>query len=556
MRRSGPRKGLAGRSERGFFLVLCSISLLVLIGFAGLAVDLGKWYLAISRLQNATDAAALAGAVYLPGNVDQAVASADRALNENKVSEFTKSSAERRPAKDLPSHMFVRASTSVSTEFIHLLGIKRNWEFTRSSTAVWRSGINPGKWSNVLGTEPTTYPAWAPPEKRLESRYWALISGGLEDKAEGPRYTASICSSGSVSGCRGSTNLEYADDEDPRYTQPEDYVVFVPPGLSGSTVSIEVYDPAFVQTGANCEYENVRRLFQGTGDPTYDPRNADLCTGEYSESSRDEPFVETNFSFEDANQNPIGVCPDRTFPGWGVPRDNEFGVDLLAAYHNDPVFREVFRKWNRLCTVPYDAEKGLELHVRVKGTRNSIGINSFGVRAAVFQGGTLMGADTQRQVLVYALKHVQVASNSASGTSAVPVGLVPSSYAGQTISLSVFDLGDAEKPARLDLGSESIRTNGGSPVGQCEFTPPGRGSYEPMANCASSVSYPLWNGKEVSIRWHVPDDYYCDETQLTPGLSCALFVRMSYPAGAEVFDNWTATAQANGAPVRLVRNVE
>lgn len=52
--------------EKGSVMVMVVISLIVLIGFTGLVIDGGQAYLTKSRLQNAADAAALAGAQSLP----------------------------------------------------------------------------------------------------------------------------------------------------------------------------------------------------------------------------------------------------------------------------------------------------------------------------------------------------------------------------------------------------------------------------------------------------------------------------------------------------------
>jgi hypothetical protein len=50
------------KDQRGFTLVFLGLSIIVLLGFAALAVDIGYLYAARNELQNAADAAALAGA--------------------------------------------------------------------------------------------------------------------------------------------------------------------------------------------------------------------------------------------------------------------------------------------------------------------------------------------------------------------------------------------------------------------------------------------------------------------------------------------------------------
>lgn len=53
--------------QRGAVVILVGFVLIVLIGFAGLVIDLGRLYVAKTELQNAADAAALAGAKFLDG---------------------------------------------------------------------------------------------------------------------------------------------------------------------------------------------------------------------------------------------------------------------------------------------------------------------------------------------------------------------------------------------------------------------------------------------------------------------------------------------------------
>src|SRR5579862_7072587 len=58
----------ARRDQRGIVLVWMALTLVILLMFAGFMVDLGAWYTQSQTLQQAADAAALAGATYLPNN--------------------------------------------------------------------------------------------------------------------------------------------------------------------------------------------------------------------------------------------------------------------------------------------------------------------------------------------------------------------------------------------------------------------------------------------------------------------------------------------------------
>lgn len=75
-------------SQKGFALVWVVLMIVVLVGLVSLAVDLGYMYVAKGQLQNAADAAALAGAARLDGSADEvanAKAEAKKFAQANKA---------------------------------------------------------------------------------------------------------------------------------------------------------------------------------------------------------------------------------------------------------------------------------------------------------------------------------------------------------------------------------------------------------------------------------------------------------------------------------------
>jgi Flp pilus assembly protein TadG len=73
------------KSERGSVLAMSAVSMLTLLLATGLAVDISHFYTAKAELQNAADAAALAGASQInstSGGIKNAVAEATKALNK------------------------------------------------------------------------------------------------------------------------------------------------------------------------------------------------------------------------------------------------------------------------------------------------------------------------------------------------------------------------------------------------------------------------------------------------------------------------------------------
>jgi Flp pilus assembly protein TadG len=79
MRRNSPSNMLINgrRKERGAIAILVGLALVALIGFVGLALDLGKLYVVKSELQNSADSCALAAARDLTGaTIDLSVSEA------------------------------------------------------------------------------------------------------------------------------------------------------------------------------------------------------------------------------------------------------------------------------------------------------------------------------------------------------------------------------------------------------------------------------------------------------------------------------------------------
>src|SRR5271167_2206073 len=79
-----PRSALARtRSERGQVMVLITIALVVMMGFAALASDIGLMWRVKLQMQGAADAAAVAGAAALLAGGSGAPSSAAQALSSS-----------------------------------------------------------------------------------------------------------------------------------------------------------------------------------------------------------------------------------------------------------------------------------------------------------------------------------------------------------------------------------------------------------------------------------------------------------------------------------------
>ena len=78
------RRGSKNRRERGSVLAMSALGMLAFLLATGMAVDIGHFYLVKSELQNAADAAALAGASALNSGktgIEEATRRATAAMN-------------------------------------------------------------------------------------------------------------------------------------------------------------------------------------------------------------------------------------------------------------------------------------------------------------------------------------------------------------------------------------------------------------------------------------------------------------------------------------------
>src|SRR5882762_687097 len=79
------RRRLVGmwRDERGQAFIMVALMLTMLLGFIGIVIDVGWYEVNLVRVQRAADAAALAGVVYLPGNLGAGVVAAKAESSKN-----------------------------------------------------------------------------------------------------------------------------------------------------------------------------------------------------------------------------------------------------------------------------------------------------------------------------------------------------------------------------------------------------------------------------------------------------------------------------------------
>ena len=127
-------------SQSGAVAIIVALSLPVLIGMAGLALDLGKLYVTKTELQNAADACALAAAVELDGTVSQFTLAESRGIAVGKLNRSFFQTPEKEEVTSV--ERIVKFSTSLNGSYqkiSEVAGPPANYKFVQCTAT--RNGI-------------------------------------------------------------------------------------------------------------------------------------------------------------------------------------------------------------------------------------------------------------------------------------------------------------------------------------------------------------------------------------------------------------------------------
>lgn len=114
------------KNQKGSIAVMSALMLPVLLGFAGLSMDIGNIYLVKTKMQNAVDAAVSAGGLKLPDTV-QATAQAKSFITNNGFNPNTVTvTFTQDPVKNPGNAPEINCSmtNNVPTSFMGLFGVK------------------------------------------------------------------------------------------------------------------------------------------------------------------------------------------------------------------------------------------------------------------------------------------------------------------------------------------------------------------------------------------------------------------------------------------------
>jgi hypothetical protein len=232
------KAGAERLKEAGQVIAIFALMLVVLLGLIGIAIDVTYAWREELRVQRAADAAALAGVVYLPGNVSGGVTAAQAEAAKNG---FTSVSAQQAPGNPRQMDVVVRGSSP--TFFLRALGWD-HFDISRQAHAVYILPVPMGSPDPYYGArgpykmedEPDLVPLSGPHGEYMAPRgFWAtMLTQGAATSSGDAYMPKHLAYPASGTNPQRDTNDYY------------DYGIWMPPGSSNGHVWI--FDPVFVGT--------------------------------------------------------------------------------------------------------------------------------------------------------------------------------------------------------------------------------------------------------------------------------------------------------------------
>jgi Flp pilus assembly protein TadG len=608
-RHARPRR----RDERGYAATLVAfLAPVVFIALSAIAVDTSRWYVEMQRVQNAADAGALAGVTYMPQDIANATSTAKAVASRNGYTDGAGGATVTVAQGDKSSQLKVTVTSTIKNVFGQLIGTPTT-TVSRTAVADFTGPAPMGSPCNTFGNEPNagtgtpvggsvTATGSALPTSggfancKSTPDFWATVEGPETGKVQGDRYQTKKCESAGVDGCDASkNNTQYSD-------AGYFWIVKVQPSAVGKTVDLELYDPEFASTGQTCGdlpgagsfVNNMNDYVTTDGKARYGSGNNASATGAYyctgdsfpgaGSGASTKHLMTTSFSLRQQTDtlNPLKApiqnntsgspCVKQYTGQTATPSVNDLKKGT-ATY--DDQLAQTFHNWTSLCSFTPARAGDYYLHVRTNvstggtalgntggnpsmvytgnanayadtgNTTTGEGSNSFGIRALTPSG-------SQTTVAVSGYDRMPIYANADAATSTFNLIRVLPGAAGQYISFSFFDAGDASSTGSVTVLPPSDATGSiiSNPFpGSCKAVGGNAGSGATLSSCSAPITNTANNGKAETMSIPIPADYTCNYNS---NGGCWYQVQVKFTSGA-VHDVTTWDATIVGDPVRLVK---
>jgi len=514
IRRTSAHKSDELAMSRGQIIVLFAASLMVFIGIMGIAIDVSYAWVNEMRIQKAADAAALAGAVYLPDEPATATAQGKGSATQNGYTDGV-NLVSVSAAQNASNHeqMDVSITAPVPTFFMRAFGIN-SLTATRTAHAQFHLPVPMGSPLNVFG-DPNALDL-----QGNKLNFWAAINGPCTNKQQGDPY-ATRANATDPSNCStfGTTNTEYKapDAGDPG---AYDYAIKV---MTAGNLTIELYDPEY------CE-----RINQNTD------------TGETDLSPSGTSQFNTVFTLYGPSGTPYDLSDDPLLTSVSYPGDQSTSAGAThscSTYYVTGSGGNYTGKWITYATI--SAAVGtyrLNIQTTPVGSSPADASNMFAIRATSASG-------TQPQVyagLAGSQSAMSIYNNIMSGNAYVYLAKINSTFAGKTMEVDLFDPGEVNGNAFMSFleptasGWQAVSFNwrdSGTTLGS------GGTLHTGAASLQTSNGSGLFNGHWVVVTIKVPTDYTAAQNG---------WWKIYYNMSAAAHDRTTWRVRIIDSPVHLV----
>lgn len=518
------------RREGGQTFVMLALMLTVLLGFSGIVIDVAWYEVNLIRVQKAADAAALAGVVYLPGNVAGATTAANNEATKNGYTTGVNGatvSATIDPTNN--KGMLTTVTAPVRTFFARMFGVP-TFTASRKARAEFILPVPMGSPLDYFGIHVLCRNSDSPPACPAVTSatgagtlstlgFWGAVEAKGTQRGNGDAYSTYY---------NGGSSQNTAFDAN-GYA----YVVELAPGTVNGTIYI--YDPVFCATGAGTS--TGRRL--GVGDfwlgnggtaITTEFKLWDMQGTPYSVS--DDTLITTDGGLFTNNG---GTDKSNNYKGdqnWGGGASGGGYPDCQAtAYHN---------AWFPLATGLGEGEYRLQV-VTSAGGLSQNAVNNWGIQVTRASGP---------QAKIYGQSRMCVYVNIA-GTSVFYLAQVDAVHAGKTLEIKLFDPGDILSTSlRVKIPTTTGFTDASFTYTATGATSPGTTSGGPTTSLTTangSTSY--YNNQWLTILVNIPTTYTAPTPPGEPG---AGWWKIQYATTGTGQDVTTWEVNIRGNPVHLV----
>jgi Putative Flp pilus-assembly TadE/G-like len=512
-----------GCNERGAVLPLMALVLVVLMGAAGLAVDLGWLYWQSLEIQHGADAAALAGVIYEPAHRDEAhdqgVAAAiengfvQDPLNGNAIEiiDF----GDDPSAVQHSSQLRAIVSRRVPTIFMKVLGIE-TVDISRTALAEYVQPLALGSPESFFGNDPAL---------GNNPRLWASVHGTYGPQGWGDRYTAL---------CDGNGNT-YAD---PTCTPTGEGRPSVSPGTIAATGGY-LYGIELEPGSSGLAVE----IFDG---PYYDSDDALEWTGDFGSAAWfADPMATTWFMLYGPDVTPLDttdgnelLCAVRYEARTSRADDFAFWNPAWTSF-DDISPGELNQMWDDMisssdittCASDFDRGPGIyPLRVMVEHSDDWWTTNKYSLRTSTSSGPSPK---------VYGLGDMSIYNNVDNGATEFYLTRVEEKHRGTMLVVELWDAGDVNTGGSGD--TVTISSGNGSTL-DCTWS---ASNGDSGSTCIINVSAKIYNDHLITIQIPIPQDYTCS------GDECWFRATYDY-TGSGTHDTTTWTAYIVGNPIHLV----